>query len=516
MEASDAQAFLKKGWAALVKDEDTVAVACFEKAFQIASYENNVEEMGSALLNLGICYYGVSQSKGLEYCTAAMAQFKKLESSDPRAALFGRSRCLQLAGTIYGRQGKYHEAISLSREALQGFGEKDSNGYLGLAYANIAGAYAHLNVKDSAEYFYRKALQAQSLAKNFVYLPGALVKVADIELKKENKTQSYQLLQRALKIADSTENRQAQVTALLGFGRWHLFSKKYDSADTYYLRAKKIAASLSDRSFYYKTLESFFNLKKEQHQWNEALDYREQMAQEKDSMESFDKHKLVQDLIVQFNVSEKDRKLQLLQKEKDIALLSNYVLWTTVVFVIVLAGGIILFLRRNNKRHQLLLKTKEDLLIAQEEQKRMREQYLQNELDFKERELSAMALQIFQKNELMNDLKEQMEKNLNDENQDSFNKLMNKKTNYEKDWADFNAYFESVNRNFYSRLKQNYPDISPNDLKICALIKLNLSIKEMAGVLNISPDSVKTARHRLRKRLQLNNEDNLTEFIMKL
>jgi DNA-binding CsgD family transcriptional regulator len=81
-------------------------------------------------------------------------------------------------------------------------------------------------------------------------------------------------------------------------------------------------------------------------------------------------------------------------------------------------------------------------------------------------------------------------------------------------WNDFDLYFESINKNFYTRLKQSYPDISTNDLKICALIKLNLSIKEMASILNISPDSVKTARYRLRKKLQLSTEDNLTSFIL--
>ena len=95
-------------------------------------------------------------------------------------------------------------------------------------------------------------------------------------------------------------------------------------------------------------------------------------------------------------------------------------------------------------------------------------------------------------------------------------KILSKGINQDKDWADFNTHFESVNKSFYSRLKQAYPDISPNDLKISALIKLNLSIKEMAGILNISPDSVKTARYRLRKKLQLNSEDNLTDFILNL
>ena len=93
-------------------------------------------------------------------------------------------------------------------------------------------------------------------------------------------------------------------------------------------------------------------------------------------------------------------------------------------------------------------------------------------------------------------------------------KIVNKYTIQDNNWKVFDHYFESVNKNFYTRLKQKYPEISSNDLKICALIKLNLSIKKMATILNISPDSVKTARHRLRKKLQLSTEENLTDFIL--
>jgi DNA-binding CsgD family transcriptional regulator len=95
-------------------------------------------------------------------------------------------------------------------------------------------------------------------------------------------------------------------------------------------------------------------------------------------------------------------------------------------------------------------------------------------------------------------------------------KIINKGLSHDKEWAHFNASFESINKNFYARLKQAYPDIRPNDLKISALIKMGLSIKEMADILNISADSVKTARYRLRKKLQLNTEDNLTDFILNL
>ncbi|MBL0048052.1 MAG: hypothetical protein IPP32_08165 [Bacteroidetes bacterium] len=116
----------------------------------------------------------------------------------------------------------------------------------------------------------------------------------------------------------------------------------------------------------------------------------------------------------------------------------------------------------------------------------------------------------------MHELQEKVESDEKLQKDNSLTKLINKGLNHDKEWTDFNSHFESINKNFYARLKQSYPDISPNDLRICALIKLNLSTKEMAGILNISPDSVKTARYRLRKKLQLNTEDNLTDFILNL
>ena len=140
---------------------------------------------------------------------------------------------------------------------------------------------------------------------------------------------------------------------------------------------------------------------------------------------------------------------------------------------------------------------------------------MRNDLEYKESQLSALTLQMLQKNELMQELKEKLD-GTSSQNNNDLAKILSKGMNHDKEWQNFNTHFESINKNFYDKLKQNYPDISPNDLKICALIKLNLSIKEMAAILNISPDSVKTARYRLRKKLQLNSEDNLTDFIFNL
>ena len=512
--AGGAQPYLKKGWAELVKDNDVDALRYFGEAYRIASLENDTEDKANALLHMGICTYGGSLTEGMSYCFKAMNEYKSLESTQPEKAKEGRSRCLQLLATIYARQGKYKQSIALSKEALEGFIHNTTDTtYLGLIYNSLGHAFGKLNRPDSAEYYHRLALAERAKKKDMVYLPVSYMAVANIELERGNKSQSQQLYQRALFISDSTGNRQGQVSALLGYGKWLLtFDHNEKEAEAYFLTAKKIAADLSDKLFYVRSLEKLITLKKAQGNFQQAADFQDELALLKDSLNSWEKEKMVKSLEVQFEVSEIDRKLKLEQSEHEITRLANYLLWGSIFFLSLISAGIILFLKRINNRDKQLLQTKEALVKAIEEQKILREQQMQNELEFKESQLSAMTLQMLQKNELMQELKEKLES----PNDPSVQKIISKGLNQDKEWSDFNTHFESLNKNFYARLKQAYPDISPNDLRICALIKLNMSIKEMAGILNISPDSVKTARYRLRKKLQLNTEDNLTDFIMNL
>lgn len=516
--ASKSKDLLAKGWDELFKDNDIDALRLFGEAYEEAKTEQDTENIALALLDMGICTYSVSYTDGLDYALRAMEEFKKFEKTFPAKALQGRSKCLQLISTINLRQGKYRESVSMSKEALLGFSEnEDTTTYLGIIYNSLGFAYSKLNLPDSSEYFHRKALEERILTKDYRYLPVSLIRVADIEVARGNKSESKSLYDRAFFLSDSTGNRQEEVMALLAIGKWKMnFEKNFNDAESDYLNAESIAKVLSDRSFYLNAIDHLIELKKVQGDFSGALKLSEEEAAIRDSMNSWEKQKIQKSLEIQFDVAEKERQLKLIQNENDISRLTNYLLWATIAFLLLFAGGIIYFIRKNHKRDKLLLQTKVELVKALEEQKVLREQYMQNELEFKEAQLSALTVQMLQKNELMQELREKLEADQSISKDSPLTRLVNKGQNQEKEWADFNVQFESINKNFYARIRQAYPDISPNDLKICALIKLNLSIKEMAGILNISPDSVKTARYRLRKKLQLNSEDNLTEFILKL
>jgi DNA-binding CsgD family transcriptional regulator len=513
--AGKAKPLLEKGWQALIKDQDAIASEYFNAAYELAKSEHNTADKAEALLNMGICSYSLSHARGLRYAFRALAVFGQLEASDPKTASDGRSRCLQLISTIYSRQGNYRQAAAMSREALNGLSPGDTTGSRGLMYNSLGVAYARMNRPDSAEYYHRLALKDHLQGYNTTYLPGSLLYVAAIELKRGNKTKSLHYYERSLFIADSTRNQQAMVSALLGLGEWYMAAHDEAEAERNYRRAESIALGLNDRMFYVKVLQHWYDLRKQQGNYREALHYQQEMTAVRDAIVSAEKQAILQQLEVQFNVSEKERKLRMVQKEKNNALLLNYLLWSVLGFSVVLFSGIVLFMKRINRRNQQLLQTQRELTQIRNEQQRLKEQQLQQELTYKEDQLGAMTLQMMQRNEWITGLKTRVEQgDLN--SGAAIGKLLERELNRDQEWSDFNVQFERINTNFYQRLKQEYPEISPNDLKLCALIKLNLSIKEMSAILNISPDSVKTARYRLRKKFQLNGEDNLTDFILSL
>ena len=88
--------------------------------------------------------------------------------------------------------------------------------------------------------------------------------------------------------------------------------------------------------------------------------------------------------------------------------------------------------------------------------------------------------------------------------------------NPKEDWEKFERYFDEVQGDFISRLKEKHPQLSPKDLKLCAYLRMNLSSKEIASLLNITPRGVEIHRYRLRKKLNLSRETNLVEFLMDL
>jgi DNA-binding response OmpR family regulator/DNA-binding CsgD family transcriptional regulator len=143
---------------------------------------------------------------------------------------------------------------------------------------------------------------------------------------------------------------------------------------------------------------------------------------------------------------------------------------------------------------------------------------LQTDIELKNKELASKVLFLLQRDELISQTIQKLtalKGAIPNENEKHINQLIEqlKRTPNDKPWKEFETCFEKVHGDFYSRLQERSPDITANEKKICAFIRLNLSTKEICALTQHSVKSIEVARTRLRKRLGLKREDNLNAFI---
>lgn len=174
------------------------------------------------------------------------------------------------------------------------------------------------------------------------------------------------------------------------------------------------------------------------------------------------------------------------------------------------------------RRQQALLqsrtrkKLKQKALKAQRKIVEMRNANLRQEIESKNRELAVSTMSIIKKNEFLNAIKEQLKKVSNTPEIRSVIRTIDQNINNEEDWEFFESAFNNADQDFLQNVKKRHPDLTPNDLKLCAYLRLNLSSKEIAPLLNISVRSVEVKRYRLRKKMGLDHEDSLTSYILSL
>jgi DNA-binding CsgD family transcriptional regulator len=168
-------------------------------------------------------------------------------------------------------------------------------------------------------------------------------------------------------------------------------------------------------------------------------------------------------------------------------------------------------------------KLKEEALIAEKEVQRLRNETLNLEMIHKEKELANSTMLVIKKNNILNKLQSDLRgiKSTvdNEAAKNSINSLIkriDKEIDNEKQWKVFNTHIEQVYEDLFKKLKESFPDLTPRELSLCAYLRMNISSKEIATLMNISARGVEISRYRIRKKLRLDREANLTEFMINL
>ncbi len=214
---------------------------------------------------------------------------------------------------------------------------------------------------------------------------------------------------------------------------------------------------------------------------------------------------------------------------------SNIAYFTYVILILLIITGNILYIRRRilkvrskeKFRHEKRLAQREKLFkeqseLSEKEIMQLRNESLENEMRHKNQELANATLHLIQKNKTLTNLKNDLNKflkNIPDNHQERHNvgqllKKVNRDLKNKKNWELFNSYFDDVHQDFITQLKETHNDLTPRELRLCAYLRMNLSTKEIAPLMSISVRGVEISRYRLRKKLRLDHNANLAEYLI--
>jgi len=170
------------------------------------------------------------------------------------------------------------------------------------------------------------------------------------------------------------------------------------------------------------------------------------------------------------------------------------------------------------EENNLLLEIKE--LENEQQLMKLRNEQLSLDVNEKSRELALSTMSLIKKDELLSLIKEDLKKSSDESSSRSIKSVItstiNKNISVDNAWNAFKEAFDTADKDFLKKMKQAHASLTPNDLRLCAYLRLNLSSKEIAPLLNISVRSVEIKRYRLRKKMDLPHETGLVEYILSI
>lgn len=475
------------------------------------------------LSNLGMVYGRLG-----DFPRAIQSLLESLRLSEAIGAKEVQAKTYNSLGVAYKNQGNIDEAFTSYSKSLALFKEVNQPENVAGSYSNIGNLYMLRKDMDQGLAYQMKALGIFDSLKNFRGIVTCYNNISDIHLSKDQPEKALQYRKQALELSHNHGFFASEVSALLGIGNIYTALKDYKTAEANFLKALDLSSQRKYRTEMVNLYKGLSNCYKMMGKNPEALHYHELYAALKDSLYNQQTLTTISNLQTSFELKKKQDSIELLKRDNQIANLSRN--RTIIVSIALLFIAVLLLVwQRSRIRHQgqihahtkKLYETEQALTRAELESAKLKEGELLKELSYKNKSLTTYALTMVQKNEILEEVKESIGVLLKkpEHPEDQFKKL-SRIVDYgftiDKDWDDFKLYFEEVHADFFLKLKERYPDLGGADLKLCALIRLNLNVKQTAAILRISPDSVKVARHRLRKKFNLQTEDNLPDFIMML
>jgi len=411
------------------------------------------------------------------YFNKALHSFRTAGDKNGEASVLGN------IGHLFEKVANYDSAFVYQKRALSIYKEVANKNGEAKIHENLGSIYEDLAKYDSAFYHFEKASDLYRETKDNYGLIVVLNNMGDIFRKTNRFPESIKLTQSAYQMAEKLGDVYQMAATTKDLSKTYALSNQLDSAYFYAERSRKLVLELYSVDGARHT--AFF----------QAL----------------------------YDMNQKAEEIEKLQVTKKINLI---MLWgTIVVLVLLIVLSYVLYSRQKIKiKNQITESRKQEaereLTEIALKNQLLEDKQLKQELTLKQKELTSHTLNLIRNNQFLEELRDELKGMVKDERRDQKRQMqqlvlqINENITQGVHWKEFMGTFERVHHSFFEKLIQRFPDLTAADMRLIALLKINLNNADIAVLLGISQDSLRVARHRLRKKMKLEQGEDLAGYLL--
>jgi tetratricopeptide (TPR) repeat protein len=482
--------------------------------------------------------------QALVYAFDALEIFKSVKNEDWEITTTG------LLGWVYYDADQPKLALTFHHQLVAFYRTSKNNEELAMAINAVGLDLLALEDYVKAKTYFDESLKLGRTIKSATRISAALNNLGIVYNALGEYDRAIQFLKEAYIISKQLDNPLKEAENLNQLGHVYLNLGRSKEAEAALDSARNAVEKSADNARKEKLLDNYefsARLYADLGNFNKAYDYVNRYAKVKDEILSLEKSNKLASSLLSYQSQKKEHEIRLLESESKLRALQRDALAGAILFFGVIAFLVYNRQVSNQKKERILNETKQALIqkeldraslekealekerlineakkeLVQKELERasLEKEALRTKLEFKNELMSNFALQISQRNELVRSFVDELKSITapsSGEIASKLNKIISHFTqlqNINKEAEEFNLSIESEHKDFLFNLAQRYPNLTENEKRLCIQVRLNLSIKDIASINNISVKSVEMARYRLRKRLNVDPEQNLSDFL---
>jgi len=474
------------------------------KALDIDKERDNKEGMAKTMYDLSRLHRGENQYElAFTYITEAIKLLE--EHGSPRLLPF----LYNVLGITHSALGNREQAATAYEQSLKYILEEGDEEGVASFYNNMAALWCEEEgALDTTLYYAHKGLELARAGGYTYFIAALLANKGQALFTAGEPAEALGYFKESMEYIHQIGNPRMEVDVSHRIGRAHKALGNFGEARQAQQRTLEIAKELQSPSFQSDALLALAAMDSLENRHEDFRRHYVRGIRLRDSIWSQENRSRIAELQIIHETEQKELEIGQLRHQDKVRQLRMTIVGAGSGLVFILLLLFIFYLRKRQK------------LARQQYQ--MKQQQVETRLEANRRELTGKALTLARSEKLIHQLKKDIRELMNAPDGDiskslqSVLHLLKSEDNGKLLWKEFETRFNELNEGFISRLTERYPSLSPAEIRLCALLRLQMSTKEIAEMLNRSPRTIEYTRNSVRKKMDLQTGDNLVHYLLKI